>query len=122
MLHLLVSADSLSERDNSKTPTYSSDIVSSLGNGIPSYSNNEIVKENLRNAGITQLTVDDNSHIFNNDSTQASYRVGLNPKYKYSILQVSPQNGLKNDYPFMMSHAALVSGNTVTPLNATKKC
>lgn len=100
--------------------TYSADIVPNLGNGIPSYSDNDTVKEDLRNAGITQLTVDDNSHQFSNISMQASYRVGLNPNFDYSLLAISPESDLTKDYPFVVSHVALVSGNNVSALNFEK--
>ncbi|MGQ2285582.1 MucBP domain-containing protein [Leuconostoc pseudomesenteroides] len=101
-------------------PTYSADIVPTLGNGIPSYSDNDIVKEGLHNAGINQLTVDDNSHQFSNSSMQASYRVGLNPNYDYSSLTISPESDLAKDYPFIVSHVALVSGNNVSALSFEK--
>lgn len=101
-------------------PTYSADIVPTLGNGIPSYSDNDTVKEGLRNAGITQLTVDDNSHQFSNSSMQASYRVGLNPNFDYSLLTISPESDLAKDYPFIVSHVALVSGNDVSALSFEK--
>lgn len=101
-------------------PTYSADIVPNLGNGIPSYSDNDTVKEGLRNVGITQLTVDDNSHQFSNSSMQASYRVGLNPNFDYSLLTISPESDLAKDYPFVISHVALVSGNNVSALSFEK--
>jgi len=101
-------------------PTYSADIVPTLGNGIPSYSDNDTVKEGLRNAGINQLTVDDNSHQFSNSSMQASYRVGLNPNFDYSLLTIAPESDLAKDYPFIVSHVALVSGNDVSALSFEK--
>ncbi|MGQ2285126.1 MucBP domain-containing protein [Leuconostoc pseudomesenteroides] len=101
-------------------PTYSADIVPTLGNGIPYYSDNDTVKEGLRNAGITQLTVDDNSHQFSNSSMQASYRVGLNPNFDYSLLTIAPESDLAKDYPFIVSHVALVSGNDVSTLSFEK--
>lgn len=101
-------------------PTYSADIVPTLGNGIPYYSDNDTVKEGLRNAGITQLTVDDNSHQFSNSSMQASYRVGLNPNFDYSLLTIAPESDLAKDYPFIVSHVALVSGNDVSALSFEK--
>lgn len=115
---LSINAENISANVNN--PTYSSAIVSSMGNGIPSYSDNQVVKSGLVNSGITQLTVDDNSHVFRNMSQQVSYRVGLNPEYNYSLLNISPQNSLKKDYPFIVSHVALVSENSVSPLSFSK--